>query len=55
MIGLTVILIEFIIGFIILSIICICMFAKIINKNKEIDGLKKQIKELRKEDSDELK
>ena len=54
MIGLTVILIEFIIGFIILSIICIFMLVKIINKNKEIDDLKNQIKELRKEDSDEL-
>lgn len=30
------------------------MLAKIINKNKEIDTLEKQIEELRKEDSDEL-
>lgn len=54
MVGLTVLLIEFIIGFIILSIVCILMLAKIINKNKEIDTLEKQIEELRKEDSDEL-
>lgn len=30
------------------------MLAKIINKNKEINKLEKQIEELRKEDSDEL-
>lgn len=54
MIGITVLLIEFIIGFIVLSIVCILMLAKIINKNKEIDTLEKQIEDLRKEDSDEL-
>lgn len=54
MVGITVLLIEFIIGFIVLSIVCIFMLAKIINKNKEIDTLEKQIEDLRKEDSDEL-